>query len=298
MSSERELIRIVRSWLREEGTENADRVLYAVLDQLETTPQRRSGMPAIARLAVAVAAVVVFAIVGVSVVHNAGPAGNGPAPTSSPSPSPSPTPRPSPSPSPSGGFLSKGTLAAGRQSVTRGGIPLSLDLPTANWNSDGFAWISNDTSAGADRVSLLFWNPSPDGVYADPCAQITSEPVGPSAAELAAAMASVTGTDLISGPSDVTVGGYPATLLVLAVREDLPCAASSYNLWWYDVGAGDECAASGACGRYVTAPGDTIRIWIVDVDGVRVVFEGETDKGAGSTADETIQAIVDSIEFG
>lgn len=297
MSSERELTRIVRSWLREDGPENADRVLYAVLDQLETTPQRRAGMGAVVRLAIAVAAVLVFAVVGVSLVQNGWVVGNSPSPTSSPSPSPSPTPLPSPSPSPAATFLPKGALAAGRQTLTRGGIPLSFALQTANWHSDGFAWVNNDTSAGAERVSLLFWNPSPDGIYADPCAQITSEPVGPSAADLAAAMSTVAGTDLLSGPSDVTVGGYPAKLLVLAVQEDLPCTASSFNLWWYDVGAGDDCASAGACGRYVSTPGDTIRVWVVDVDGVRVVFEGETDKGAGSTAEQTIQDIVGSIQF-
>ncbi len=297
MSSERDLTRTVRSWLREDGGENADRVLYAVLDQLEATPQRSAGMHAVARLALAVAAVVVLAVIGVSVLHFGAVVGTSPSPASLISPSPSPTPRPSPSPSPAATFLPRGLLAAGTQSLTRGGVPLSFALQTANWHSDGFAWINNDTSAGAERVSLLFWNPSPDGIYADPCAQITSEPVGPSAADLAAAMSTVPGTDLVSGASDVTVGGYPAKLLVLSVREDLPCTASSYNLWWYDVGAGDDCASSGACGRYVSTPGDTIRIWIVDVDGVRVVFEGETDKGAGATAEQTIQDIVASIRF-
>ncbi len=297
MSNERELTRIVRSWLREDGQENADRVLYAVLDQLETTPQRRAGMGVVARLAIAVAAVLVLAVTGVSVLNFGAVVGTSPSPTRSASPSPSPTPLPSPSPSPGGGFLSRGLLSAGRQSLTRGGVPLSFALQTANWHSDGFAWINNDTSAGAERVSLLFWNPSPDGIYADPCAQITSEPVGPSAADLAAAMLTVPGTDVVSGPSDVTVAGYPAKLLVLAVQENLPCTASSFNLWWYDVGAGDDCASAGACGRYVSTPGDTIRVWIVEVHGVRVVFEGETDKGAGATAEQTIQDIVDSIRF-
>ena len=34
--------RVVLSWLREEGHENAERVLLRALDEADTTPQRRS----------------------------------------------------------------------------------------------------------------------------------------------------------------------------------------------------------------------------------------------------------------
>ena len=42
MSTDRDTTRIVRSWLRTDEHESADRVLDAVLDQLDTTPQRRA----------------------------------------------------------------------------------------------------------------------------------------------------------------------------------------------------------------------------------------------------------------
>ena len=42
MSTDRDTTRIVRSWLQTDEYESADRVLDAVLDQLDTTPQRRS----------------------------------------------------------------------------------------------------------------------------------------------------------------------------------------------------------------------------------------------------------------
>jgi hypothetical protein len=42
MSTERETTRIVRSWLMTDEHESADRVLDAVLDRLDTTPQRRA----------------------------------------------------------------------------------------------------------------------------------------------------------------------------------------------------------------------------------------------------------------
>ena len=41
MSTDRDTTRIVRSWLQTDEHESADRVLDAVLDQLDATPQRR-----------------------------------------------------------------------------------------------------------------------------------------------------------------------------------------------------------------------------------------------------------------
>lgn len=43
MSANHEMERIVRSWLREDGHEDADRVVWSVLDQIETTRQRGPG---------------------------------------------------------------------------------------------------------------------------------------------------------------------------------------------------------------------------------------------------------------
>ena len=42
MSTDRDVTRIVRSWLEEGVTALPDRVLDAVLDQLPATPQRRA----------------------------------------------------------------------------------------------------------------------------------------------------------------------------------------------------------------------------------------------------------------
>ena len=76
MSTDRDTTRIVRSWLEEGVTALPDRVLDAVLDQVPATPQRRSWWPArriadmnpIAKFAIAAAAVVVIAIVGLELV--------------------------------------------------------------------------------------------------------------------------------------------------------------------------------------------------------------------------------------
>ena len=109
MTSERETLRIVRSWMEEGRTRLPDHVLDAVLDQLPATPRRdpggRRGRIAedenpIAKYAIAAAAVVVIAIVGLNVFGARGTSNVGgppPSPVTSPSPLSSPSPSAAPS---------------------------------------------------------------------------------------------------------------------------------------------------------------------------------------------------------
>lgn len=297
MHTERDVTRIVRSWLRTDEHEFADRVLETVLAQLDTTPQCRSWWPArryadmnnIAKLAIAAAAVVVVAVVGINLLPASGGVG-GSGPAVSPSPSPSPSPQPSPSPSPAAAaFPPRGELAIDtRQPMTGGGVPYSFSVPTSDWISNGDFGIDKAAGVGPDGAGFILWpDNAPVGVFADPCANVTAPPIGPSAAALAAAVATLPGTDLVSGPSDVTVGGYPAKHVVLTVREDVDCNANSFYLWY----------APGDLARYATELGSTIRVWIVDVDGKIVWIDGETYKGAGPEPGQEIQQIVDSIRF-
>ena len=92
MSTDRDVTRIVRSWLEEGATALPDRVLDTVLDQLPATPQRRAWWPArrfekmnnFAKVAIAAAAVVVVAVVGLNVLPRSGGGVGGPGPTPTP----------------------------------------------------------------------------------------------------------------------------------------------------------------------------------------------------------------------
>jgi hypothetical protein len=139
---------------------------------------------------------------------------------------------------------------------------------------------------GADGV--VFWTGLPTGAGASACGALQDRAIGPSIADLAAAVAAAPGTQVISGPSDVTVAGHPATYVELTVRQDLGCDPGYFYTWdmrdW--VGAGwDE-----------TTNGDTIRIWIVDVDGTRLFIEAETHP-TDLDLEPEIHQIVDSIRF-
>jgi hypothetical protein len=124
MSAERDMTRIVRSWLQVDEHESADRVLDIVLDLLDTTPQHRSAWPVrrfvvmnnYAKLAIAAAVVVVVAIGGLALLRPGGSPGPGGAPTATPSPPPSPSAAPSRSPAASPSLIN-----------TTGWVPFTSD---------------------------------------------------------------------------------------------------------------------------------------------------------------------------
>lgn len=186
-----------------------------------------------------------------------------------------------------------------RQAVTEQGVRFSFKVPpTVGW--ERFSSISTDKSAGGPislnksivgpqgAEAILFWTSFPDGDYADPCVRLLSPPVGRSAADLAAAVSTAPGTKLVTGPSNVTLGGRPAKHVALTVREKVGCDPGFFYSW-RDVNGGALWPTTGV--------GDTIRVWIVDMDGTRLFIEAETTQQAVGGLAEEVQQIVESIRF-
>ncbi len=289
MSAERDLNRIVRSWLRTDEHDSADAILGIVLSRLDTTPQRRPWWPArrINRMnrqtqaIVAAAAVVVVAIVGYSLLPQNGPSVGGQqttAPTSLASLGPTTGPTREP------GFPAKGDLTVGRHTMIRNGVRLSIGIPTPGWTSDGDFGLSRGTEGDPGAAGFIFWSEPPTGVFADPCGDVRAPTLGKDRAALAAAVAAIPGVDVVREPQEATVAGRPARFVAVAVREDVGCEARAFHLWY-----------AGAHRRFASQLGFTIWIWIVDVDGAIVWIEGETYKGAGPEPAAASQQSVDSI---
>jgi hypothetical protein len=84
------------------------------------------------------------------------------------------------------------------------------------------------------------------------------------------------------------VGGRPAKHVVLTVREDVGCDPGFFYTW-RDVYGGALWPTTGV--------GDTIRVWIVDVDGTRLFIAAETTEAATDGLEKEIQQIIRSIRF-
>ena len=293
MSVNHDISRIVRSWIREEEYDSADRVLQVVLSRLDSTPQRRSWWPARrfpkmnspVRYAIAAATVLVVALVGYQLLpgRSSTPGAPSTAPTSEQAPVASPTPDTRPD-VPAAGPLDSGV----RHFARLEGVGFTFEVPDG-WISNGDFGIDHEADIGPDDRSFIFWVEDADAVFADSCEKMLAEPVGPLAADLAAAIAEMPQIELIEGPTAVTVGGHPGQLVVIKVPDEIPCAPEQFYLW------GDEINAGQA--RYATATGMTIYVWLVDVDGARVQIDGETYDGTGPDPGSELQAIIASIEF-
>ena len=123
-------------------------------------------------------------------------------------------------------------------------------------------------------------NEPPDGAYfgfyrggklfSDPC--LTDEdaeadvPVGPTVDDLVTALVDHPSLD-VTDPVDVTLAGYSGTYLDLQVPDDIS-AVRPTGPW--------------TCHIYAQGPGQRWHMWILDVDGVRVLVE--TNDYAGTPA--------------
>jgi len=221
------------------------------------------------RIALATAAVAVAALLGFNyfVAPNIGSPGLG-----EPSPTPAPVPTQSAVAMPVSGVLAPGTYAI--EDVLQPRIILTVPqgwqknvIPAAVWTANseahlGFATVEN--------------------VFADPCATVPvlrDPAVGPRVEDLVTALEGLPGIE-VSSPTDVTVAGFAGKQLELTAP-DATCGAA---LLWLLQPLGD------AGPLEVHA-----RVWIVDVNGERLVIIAQDRPGASASAIEDMQAMVDSL---
>ena len=185
-----------------------------------------------------------------------------------------------------------GWLPIGEHALTVDGVPLSFSVPAlepGGWARYGSLSISKDSWGGGQAAeAVIYWTAFPDGLSADPCGSLLTLPATASIADLAAAVSAAPGTELVWGPVDSTVGGRPAKHLVLIVREDFGCDPGYFFT---------SAPPPGGPGWWETDAGDTIRVWVVDVDGTRIFIAGETTPDASPGLQRELEDIVASIRF-
>jgi hypothetical protein len=282
MSTEREVTRIVRSWLEEGVTRLPDRVLDAVLDQVPATRQRRppwtawrdNRMNTYAKLVAAAAAVLIVGVVGYQMLP--GRPGVGGQPTASSSPSPSPTSIVLPSPS------VEGALSPGRHSLDSFAVPgITYSVP-AGWKLCGDD--PDETSLCYDDVLGVTFVVVQNVVSGDCAAtDLQSPPVGPSVDDLAAALSSLPRIT-VTPAVDVSIDGVRGK--ELTVRPAVPPTCAVYT--W-------------ASSRHTNgmSPDEANLVRILDVHGTRVVIAGNYPRvGANSAAGlALVRQVMDSVHF-
>jgi hypothetical protein len=283
MTADRDTTRIVRSWLRTDEHESADRVLETVLARLDTTPQRRPLWPTrrflqmnnLTRMAVAAAAVLVVAVLGYNVLPRTGGVGGPVAPTATPSPTPSPTPIP----------LNGQAKLEGRYLV--GGLTsrVTITVP-AGWRTDtDWVVIGPKGNYPPDGMAIRFY--TVENVFRNPVSLadgVFDPPVGPAAADLASAIAGDPAWKA-TGPTSMTIGGRPALHLQFAVAER--GSDGQFNMF----------SSNGDPDIWGFAPGQEFDLYVVDVPGERIVIDAFHYAGTSASDLAAQQGIIDSIQI-
>jgi hypothetical protein len=294
MTTERDpRTRIVLSWLREDAHENPEHMLLRALDEVDATPQRRSWWPArrfpamntFAKALVATAAVVAVAVVGINLLPGSQTGAGGTPPPASPStPPPSPSrsasPSPSPTPEPTASLVAHSLMPCCFEDDPRfDSMTFAIKAPPS-WGAfeESGVLFDNDPPAGA-----YFGLYGGGNVFSEPC--LTDEdagadvPVGPTVDDLVTALVNHPSLD-VTDPADVTLAGYSGTYLDLTVPDDI-----------------SECVRYMPMDSHIYAqgPGQRWHMWILDVDGVRVLVETNDYPGTAPEQLAEEQAIIESL---
>jgi hypothetical protein len=312
VSADRDVTRIVRSWLEEGATALPDRVLDTVLDQLPATPQRRAPWPVRrllqmtmpARIATVAAAVAAIAVIGAIAIPKGGSVGVQPTPNPTPIPSLIPTPSPTASLPPS--LPAEGAaLVPGVYRIADLGwapVPFTFSVP-AGWQSTGDGIVmsplpspsSTPINRDTAKASMFTWIIT--HVYTDACHWQGALAPAATADQLATLLEHQKGRTA-SAPTSLTVGGLPATRVDLTVPASLDVSTcdrgpdgSGLIHFWPDPGP-DE--TGGVC---CSPPGSTDEVYSLSAAGKTFVVVARHQADSTPTEIADVEGIVSSIQF-
>jgi hypothetical protein len=295
--NDRNFDQLLNAWLDLGPTTAPDRVADAARLEVAATrqlpavlsrwaPRRFPEMNTYAKVALASAAVVVAALLGYN--YLVAPSVGGP--TIIPL---DPTPTPSPSPSPEaidftqhpgeGSELEPGSYLIDYAAPVEVIVTVP-DEPYENWPS---AWYKALFDSGpwhqSNSAALGFGDVENIRVDAcDPGPGWQNPPIGPGVADLVEALSAIPIIDVTR--SAATLDGYSGELLEITGTER-PAGCSEAPILWETTG-GDE--------TLVPDPDGRMRVWVLDVEGYRLVVWAGAE-GDQPTAD--LQTLIDSIQI-
>jgi hypothetical protein len=246
------------------------------------------------RYGLVAAVIVVAVIIGGSLLGRGPDVGSG-RETPSESSQPTSTPAASPVPGLPNGLLQPGTYSIRPQDITSHHVIVTVPV---GWYGGGFGVNKNDSIDPPDGAGVILWG-GPFNIYEDPCRWSTSHPsspTGPTVDDLVAALSAQPTRDATAA-TDVTVGGFHGKAIDLTVPADLAfdtangfsdCDEGEFRSWI----SPDENSF-----RVHQGPGQHDQLWVVDVEGTRIVVDATFYDGTPAADMSEIQAILDSIRF-
>jgi hypothetical protein len=279
----------------EGSTPLPETVRDAIRAELPSTQQRPAWWPArrfpemnnMAKLGIAAAAVVVAALLGYS--YFLAPSVGGPGiDDQSPTPTPTPPELSSTTGEPGTYLLNTEAEPPGTYHLPEGA---TLTIPAGWGGMTGYQVgknVNESNPVAFTGVWFWIWDDDFDTVYLDACRWgegAIEPPVGPTVDDLANALASQAqhGDGV---PVDVTLDGHSGKMIEMTLATDIDfadCYAGEVRSW---------------SGRYHQGPGQVDQVYILDVEGQRVVIWTNYMPGTSDAERAERQAIVDSIQLG
>jgi hypothetical protein len=307
MTDDQQLSFLLDQWLIEGPREMPDRVVDVVAQRIRRQPQRpawrldrRLSMNTSLKAAAALAAVILVAIIGYNLLPGSTSSVGGPAATANPTTTPTATPTGTPAAT-GPAALPDGPLTAGRYRIKPFQSPSSLSVVAeipASWI--GYPGNSALTSPAGSNGGVLLGFMSPDGLYRDAChwdvngtgkAETGDVVVGPSVDDLVTALKA--NKSYTSSPATpVTFGRFRGQELELQLPgEDVLSTCDK------EPGETQGSYFVFPKGFYAQGPNSRWHLYIVDVDGTRVVTMVSIAEGTPQADVTAAQAIVESFDF-
>jgi hypothetical protein len=164
-----------------------------------------------------------------------------------------------------------------------------LEVPDGYFSNGGYVIDSGHTGVTDDQFGeVSVWHAVQ--VLADPCRRSTAADVGPTVDDLARALVRQAGPS--SQPRQVVIDGHRGLSLEVTVPQKIDltaCSGEDYALWRTEP-QGDGTYSLGT-------PGVVNRLWILDVDGTRLVIAASLYPDETDELHQEQTAIAESIRF-
>jgi hypothetical protein len=174
-------------------------------------------------------------------------------------------------------------------------LGIELTVPAGWAAAPSFGTIHPSSPAGVDAAVtgpdgaglVLGWTNFHVALNSDPCARqhdghlIPDIPVGPTVDDFVDAVTAHPVLN-VSEPTDVVLGGYPGKFLTLIGPSDIG-ECDDWRPW--------------DPGFYVQGPDNQWDIWVVDVDGLRVLIVAQHFPGTPAAIKADLRQMAESIEF-